>query len=70
MVTAPRATRVLETAWFAKAARKASISDEELCRAVKQVQAGQCDDLGGGVHKKRVVRNLDRSIILAKGGRH
>ena len=32
--------------------------------------AGQCDDLGGGVFKKRVNRNLYRSIVLAKGGRY
>lgn len=30
---------------------------------------GQCDDLGGGVYKKRLGRNLYRSIILARGGR-
>ena len=30
---------------------------------------GQCDDLGGGVFKKRLNKNLHRSIILAKGGR-
>jgi hypothetical protein len=62
--------RVFKTAWFARAARKADIDDEELCKAIKQVMAGQCDDLGGGVYKKRVSRNLYRSIILAKGGRY
>ncbi|MEN9509024.1 MAG: hypothetical protein RLZZ621_1587 [Gemmatimonadota bacterium] len=70
MVDALRSARVLKTSWFARAARKAAITDDELCRAVKQAQAGQCDDLGGGVYKKRVSRNLYRSIILAKGGRH
>jgi len=30
---------------------------------------GQADDLGGGVFKKRLGRNLYRSVILAKGGR-
>ena len=29
---------------------------------------GQADDLGGGVFKKRLNDNRDRSIILAKGG--
>lgn len=29
---------------------------------------GQCDDLGGGVYKKRLGSNLYRSIVLAKGG--
>jgi hypothetical protein len=28
---------------------------------------GQCDDLGGGVFKKRLGKNLYRSILLAKG---
>ncbi len=32
--------------------------------------AGQADDLGGGVFKKRLNDNMHRSIILAKGGRY
>jgi hypothetical protein len=32
--------------------------------------AGQADDLGGGVFKKRLSDNRYRSIILAKGGRN
>ena len=32
--------------------------------------AGQGDDLGGGVFKKRLNDNRHRSIILAKGGRY
>ena len=63
-------SRPFETTWFAKAARKAQIGDDELCAAVAQARAGQCDDLGNGVYKKRVSRNLYRSIILAKGGRY
>ncbi len=59
--------RVLKTAWFTKAAGKAGIGDVELCAAVSQARAGKCDDLGSGVYKKRVGRNLYRSIILAKG---
>ena len=31
---------------------------------------GQCDDLGGGVFKKRLNKNMHRSIILAKGRRY
>lgn len=31
--------------------------------------AGHADDLGGGVFKKRLNDNMDRSIVLAKGGR-
>ena len=64
------ADRVFKTAWFARAARKAGVDDKELCRAIKQVMAGQADDLGGGVFKKRLSSNLYRSIILAKGGRY
>jgi hypothetical protein len=60
----------LRTAWFAKAARKALIEDEELCSAIRQVMLGQADDLGGGVFKKRLDKNRSRSIILAKGGRY
>ncbi len=60
--------RVFMTAWFSKAARKAHIYEDELCRAVAQVIAGQADDLGGGVFKKRLNRNEHRSIILTKWG--
>jgi hypothetical protein len=70
MASTSRRERVFKTAWFAKAARKAQISDDELCAADAQARAGQCDDLGSGVYKKRVSRNLYRSIILAKGGRY
>jgi hypothetical protein len=44
------------------------ISDAALCKAIAQVMAGQADDLGGGVFKKRISDNLYRSIILARGG--
>lgn len=60
--------RTFKTAWFAKAARKAHITDEELCSAILQVALGQADDLGGGVYKKRLRKNLYRSIILARAG--
>ncbi len=33
-------------------------------------QYGQADDLGGGVFKKRLNKNMYRSIILAKFGRY
>ena len=62
--------RVFKTAWFAKEARKAKITDDALCRAIKQVMQGQADDLGGGVYKKRLNDNMHRSIILAKAGQH
>ena len=62
--------RAFKTAWFAKEARKAKISDEALCHAIQQVMRGQSDDLGGGVYKKRLNDNMHRSIIIAKAGRH
>lgn len=62
--------RTFKTAWFSKAARKALIADQELCDAIEQVRIGQCDDLGGGVFKKRLDKNRHRSIILAKGERY
>ena len=61
--------RLFKTTWFAKAARKARIQDDELREAVIEAIRGQADDLGGGVFKKRLNRNMHRSIILAKGGR-
>lgn len=69
MATKPR-SRVFKTARFSKDAKKAQIQDAELCAAIRQVIAGQADDLGGGVFKKRLNDNMHRSIILAKGGRH
>jgi hypothetical protein len=60
--------RVFKTAWFSKAARKARIKDNELCEAIGDVMRGQADDLGGGVFKKRLNKNMYRAIILAKGG--
>ena len=62
--------RVFKTAWFSKAAFKAQIRDRELCIAIRQVMLGQADDLGGGVYKKRMGKNLYRSIVVAKGGRY
>lgn len=69
MATKPH-SRTFKTARFSKDARKARISDAELCAAIRQVMAGQADDLGGGVFKKRLNDNMHRSIILAKGGRY
>lgn len=60
--------RAFKTSWFAKAARKAHITDDELCSAILQVAIGQADDLGGGVYKKRLRKSQYRSIILAKVG--
>jgi hypothetical protein len=62
--------RAFKTAWFSKAARKARLTDDELCEAIQEAMKGQADDLGGGVFKKRLNKNRHRSIILAKGGRY
>ena len=70
MASELKPARVFKTAWFTKAARKERIKDGELCEAIHEVMKGQADDLGGGVYKKRLNRNMHRSIILAKGGRH
>lgn len=70
MGEAEEAARTFKTAWFAKAARKARITDDELCEAIREVAKGQADDLGGGVFKKRLNKNMHRSIILAKFGRY
>lgn len=59
--------RVFKTAWFAKAASKRGITDTALCTAIKEVMEGKADSLGGGVWKKRLNDNMDRSIIAAKG---
>jgi hypothetical protein len=66
--TARKSARVFKTAWFAKASSKARIPDSELCTAIQQVMLGQCDDLGGGIFKKRLNKNHSRAIIVAKGG--
>jgi hypothetical protein len=64
---AEKPERVFKTAWFAKASKKAHITDDELCSAIRQVMLGQADDLGGGVFKKRLSKNQYRSLILARG---
>lgn len=62
--------RAFKSAWFAKAAKKSRIGDDELCDTIKQVMQGKADDLGGGVYKKRLNGNMHRSIVLARGGRY
>src|ERR1700746_1128310 len=65
-----QAPRYFKTAWFAKAATKLGLSEADLCKAIHQIASGQANDLGGGVFKKRLNKNMHRSIILAKGGRY
>ena len=59
--------RVFKTKGFTTAAKKARITDSELCKALQEVMEGKADDLGAGVWKKRLNENRHRSIILAKG---
>ena len=70
MSGAAQTQRAFKTAWFAKAARKARIKDDELYEAIQKVMKGQAVDLGDGVFKKRLNKNMHRSIIVAKGGRY
>ncbi len=70
MTGADETARTFKTAWFTKAARKALIDDDALCKAMGEVRKGQADDLGGGVFKKRLDKNRRRSIIVAKGRRY
>jgi hypothetical protein len=70
MVTSLLTFRAFKTAGFAKTAKKAHIADRALCEALQQVCAGQADDLGGEVYKKRLNDNRHRSIILARGAKY
>ncbi len=70
MTNAACTARAFKTAWFARAARKARINDHVPCKAFRDVLKGQADDLGGGIFKKRLNKNMHRSIILANGGRY
>jgi len=61
---------VFKTKWFSKTAKLHAIYDNELCQTIEAARQGQAEDLGGGVYKKRLAKNRDRAIILAKGGQH
>ncbi|MBL27342.1 MAG: addiction module toxin RelE [Rhodospirillaceae bacterium] len=68
---------VFKTKTFARFARKAALTDDELLAAAVDVADGHWDaDLGGGVFKQRVARKGGgksgghRTIILFKAGRH
>lgn len=65
-VKARRTERVFKTSHFLKQAKKAGISDDELCDAALELQKGQGDPLGGGVWKKRLDMNRQRAIVLTK----
>jgi hypothetical protein len=49
--------RIFKNRWFAKFAKDEGISDEKLCKAVKDAENGLIDaDYGGGVIKQRIAR--------------
>ncbi|MDR1804181.1 MAG: type II toxin-antitoxin system RelE/ParE family toxin [Treponema sp.] len=48
--------RIFKNSWFARFADKEGITDGELVEAVNLLEAGQADDLGGGVYKVRIAR--------------
>lgn len=67
--------RVYKNAWFAKFARKESISDHALCDAVSRAEQGLIDaDLGSGLLKQRVAREGEgksggfRTLIFFRHG--
>ena len=66
-------TRIFKNKSFARFAKKAGISDADLCRAIQNAEDGLVDaDLGGGVIKQRVAREGSgkssgfRTMILFK----
>ncbi|WP_158935890.1 type II toxin-antitoxin system RelE/ParE family toxin [Burkholderia sp. S171] len=65
----PPAQRFFKTVWFSRAANSAGITYGDLCKAAKQLMAGQGDDLGGNGWKKRLDRNTKRRLVLNKVGR-
>lgn len=46
---------------------KTGISDSDLCSATAQVIAGQADDLGGGVFKKRLSSKDEDLLEICNG---
>lgn len=68
MCTAETSSRIFKTAWFAKKAKAAGISNAALCKAARELDAGQGDDLGGNVWKKRLDKNTKRGIVVNRVG--
>jgi len=60
----PPGVRALKTKSFARESRKNGISDQELCEALAELSKGQGDNLGGNVWKKRLNKNMHRSIAI------
>ena len=59
--------RIFKTARFGRDAMKTGISDSDLCSATAQVIAGQADDLGGGVFKKRLNSKDEDLLEICNG---
>lgn len=69
------AVRIFRNKPFTRFARRARITDAELCEAVSNIQSGLIDaDLGGGVIKQRIARKGSgksggfRALILLRVG--
>jgi hypothetical protein len=67
--------RIFRNRPFTRFARRARITDPELCEAVAEIERGLVDaDLGGGVIKQRIARKGGgksgsfRVLILLKAG--
>ena len=67
--------RIFRNKPFTRFARRARVTDAELCEAVSNVERGLIDaDLGGGVIKQRIARKGGgksggfRALILLKAG--
>lgn len=65
---ADKAPRLFKTKWFNREARKAGVRDDELREAAVELSAGQGDNLGGNVWKKRLNSNMHRGIVVEKIG--
>jgi hypothetical protein len=62
-------SRTFKTKKFSKQCHGIGITDDDLCQSIVEVMEGKADDLGGGVYKKKLNKNMHRSIVLAKGGK-
>ena len=57
--------QTFKTDWLSRAPRKARIGDSTLIAAIREVMQGRAYDLGAGVFKKRLCKNMLRSIVPA-----
>ena len=64
MAAAPRKLYKLKS--FSRAAKKHGVSDQDLCDAAAELDESKGEDLGGGVWKKRLLKNQSRGIVLTR----